>query len=153
MQREGSRTDELLDLNRGEIRVTEYLIQMPGRHPLQTTLAAAARAHEQFPERYEELTGLNSLYTVEPSSFVPQTSLKQGVRAITDEQEIAVFSGRTIYVLKLLWCHDCVRICIRSAMLCWRWGGQQRNTNSLKRSIRSYRQLPVYLQQLDGKFG
>jgi predicted nuclease of restriction endonuclease-like (RecB) superfamily len=47
---------ELLELSRGEIRVAEYLIQMPDRHLLQTTLAAAARrAHEQFPERSEKL--------------------------------------------------------------------------------------------------
>ncbi len=47
---------ELLELSSGEIRVAEYLIQLPDRHLLQTTLAAAVRrANDQFREDPEEL--------------------------------------------------------------------------------------------------
>jgi hypothetical protein len=49
---------ELLELNGGEIRVAEYLIQLPDRHLLQTTLnAAVRRAHDQFPEAEESPGG------------------------------------------------------------------------------------------------
>jgi hypothetical protein len=49
---------ELLELNLGEIRVAEYLIQLPDRHLLETTLAAAVRrAQDQFDEVAEKSPG------------------------------------------------------------------------------------------------
>jgi hypothetical protein len=49
---------QFVEGSQGEIRVAEYLVQLPDRHLLETKLAAAVhRAQEQFQEIEEELPG------------------------------------------------------------------------------------------------